>query len=58
MNNNSYVYIPADKLVAIIKQCCPPGVSTLHSDCLAHDCLDVDCLECWKSWLKDGVSND
>lgn len=55
MNNHSYVYIPADKLVAIIKRCCPPSVSTLHSDCLAReDCFDVDCLECWKSWFKDG----
>ena len=50
MNNNSYVYIPADKLVEIIKHCCPPSKSDSHTSHLARK----DCLECWKSWLKDG----
>ena len=50
MNNNSYVYIPADKLVELIKTACPPNTSTVRSRCLT----DEDCLKCWKDWLEDG----
>lgn len=55
MNNNSYVYIPADKLAEIIKQCCPPNLLSGHVECIERDeCIDPDCLKCWKDWLKDG----
>ena len=55
MNNKSYVYIPADKLVEIIKHCCPPSTSDSHTSHLAReDCFDVDCIDCWTEWLKDG----
>ena len=55
MNNNSYVYITANKLVEIIKHCCPPSASDSHTSHLAReDCFDVDCINCWKLWLKDG----
>lgn len=55
MNNNSYVCIPACKLVEIIEHCCPPETSV--DQCIRLDYEDCDgrtCLECWKSWLKDG----
>jgi hypothetical protein len=56
--NNSYVCIPAEKLEAIISQCCPPITSVMHSLCLAHeDCTEVDCITCWNLWLKDGDSD-
>ena len=53
MNNNSYVYIPADKLVEIIKHCCPPIGNTRYNGCSG---AAGDCLKCWKEWLKDGES--
>lgn len=49
MNNHSYVYIPADKLVELIKTKCPPSEHTVLSDCDHKDCVN-----CWKTWLKDG----
>lgn len=55
MNNNSYVCIPADKLVEIIERCCPPNTSVDHCERLANeDCDGRSCINCWKSWLKDG----
>lgn len=45
MNNNSYVYIPANKLVEIIEHC-----ERLEYE----DCDGRSCIDCWKSWLKDG----
>ena len=55
MNNPSYVYIPADKLVEIIEHCCPPETSVDQCIRLAYeDCDGRTCLECWKGWLKDG----
>lgn len=55
MNNPSYVYIPADKLVEIIEHCCPPETSVDQCIRLAYeDCDGRTCLECWKSWLKVG----
>lgn len=51
MNNHSYVYIPADKLVELIKTSCPPDpICGLFRRCHTRK----DCLNCWKSWLKDG----
>ena len=52
MNNNSYVCIPADKLVEIIKGSCPP-VTELEK---CFFTFEGDCVTCWKSWLKDGES--
>lgn len=55
MNNNSYVCIPACKLVEIIEHWCPPETSVDQCIRLAYeDCDGRTCLECWKSWLKDG----
>ena len=55
MNNNSYVYIPTDKLVKIIERYCPPNKALDRCERLAYeDCDGPYCLECWKSWLKDG----
>ena len=48
MNNHSYVYIHADKLVELAKRSCPPGLPTRLSSCRS----DEDCLKCWQSWLK------
>ena len=53
MNNNSYVCIPADKLVELIKTTCPPGARTMLRDCLT----DKECANCWYEWLKGGNSN-
>lgn len=61
MNNHSYVYIPASKLVELIKRSCPPGMSPANNDV----CLDAiihsdtgvpakNCAKCWRDWLKDG----
>lgn len=51
MNNNSYVYIPYDKLMALIETGCPPisRASQLNS-CIGYD---GNCKECWKSWLAE-----
>lgn len=55
MNNNSYVCIPADKLIEIIEHCCPPNTSVDHCERLAYeDCDGRSCINCWKSWFKDG----
>lgn len=52
MANHSYVYIPADKLAAIIEESCPPPI-VYNRD---YGCFGKgeDCLKCWKDWLKDG----
>lgn len=49
--NHSYVYIPVDKLVAIIKESCPPIGFTSENGCFG---AGEDCKKCWLSWLKDG----
>lgn len=55
MNNNSYVYIPFDKLVEMIEHCCPPNNCVYNCERLAYDDFDCcSCINCWKSWLKDG----
>lgn len=51
MDKNSYVCIPADKLVELIKTTCPPGLCGVPS-CGGY--TGKDCVECWCSWLKDG----
>lgn len=51
MNNHSYVYIPTDKLVAIIKGSCPPVTVPENTCCFG---FEGDCVTCWKAWLKDG----
>lgn len=51
MNNKTYVYIPANKLVEIFKHCCPPIGYTRENGCFG---AKEDCLKCWKDWLKDG----
>lgn len=51
MNNHSYVFIPADKLAALIETSCPPGM------CGVPECgcyTGEDCPQCWASWFKDG----
>lgn len=50
MNNHYYVYIPADKLAAIIEESCPPIGYTRENGCFG---AAEDCLKCWKDWLKD-----
>lgn len=52
--NHSYVCIPAHKLVAIIKESCPPIGFTSENGCFG---AGEDCLNCWHSWLKDGDDN-
>ena len=47
MNKNSFVCIPADKLVEIIEHCCPPNMSV-------DNCDGRSCINCWAAWLKDG----
>ena len=55
LKNNSYVCIPADKLVGIIERCCPPTTSVWDCPCLDRkDSADEDCINCWYAWLKDG----
>lgn len=53
MKNNSYVYIPTDKLVAIIKYTCPPIDNDVYCGCHGEP-AKADCVKCWKSWLMDG----
>lgn len=53
MSNNSYVCIPADKLVELIKGTCPPGSPTMLRDCLT----EKECANCWYEWFKEGNSN-
>ena len=50
MNNHSYVYIPTDKLAAIIEESCPPIGYTRDNGCFG---AAEDCIKCWKDWLKD-----
>lgn len=53
--NNSYVYIPMDKLAAILNHCCPPFTTVWDCSKLSReDSADEDCLQCWKDWFKDG----
>lgn len=54
MANHSYVYIPTDKLVELIKTTCPPGARTMLRDCLT----DKECANCWREWFKEGETND
>lgn len=51
MNNHSYVYISTDKLVALIKESCPPIWFNRNDGCFG---AGEDCKKCWLSWLKDG----
>lgn len=53
MNNNSYVYIPANKLIDLMNYYCPPCHDLLCKGRWAHG-ISEDCVKCWKSWLKDG----
>ena len=52
-NNHSYVFIPADKLVELVKTACPPRARNMLRDCLT----DTECANCWYEWLKEGNSN-
>ena len=52
--NHSYVYIPTDKLVSLIKESCPPIGFNRNDGCFG---VGKDCKECWLSWLKDGDSD-
>ena len=55
MNNNSYVYILEDKLMALIEMGCPPNTSVDHCERLANeDCDGRSCINCWNSWFKGG----
>lgn len=56
MSNNSYVYIPVDKLSELIKTTCPPCARTICRDCLADE-ERIKCVNCWREWLMDGDSN-
>lgn len=61
MNNTSYVCIPADKLVELIKRLCPPGMSPANNNICLDDIIHSDmgvpaknCVKCWHKWFKDG----
>ena len=49
--NHSYVYIPTDKLVALIKESCPPIGFNRNDGCFG---AGEECKECWLLWLKGG----
>lgn len=51
MNNNSYAYMPAYKLVALISESCPPIPYNKENGCYGSG---EDCVNCWYDWLKDG----
>lgn len=56
LKNKSYVYIPADKLAEVIMTKCPPNMYPTDDTCMERDANG--CLNCWRSWLKDGDSDD
>lgn len=53
LKNNSYAYIPVDKLTDLIVDCCPP-ISDPHCAGKCDFGTGEDCVKCWKSWLMDG----
>lgn len=55
MKNNSYVYIPVDKLAEVIMTKCPPNMYPTDDTCKERDANG--CIKCWHSWLKGGDSN-
>lgn len=55
MNNNSYVPVCMEKIVALSEIDCPP-VSRLTQSYLCIE-YDGDCKECWKSWLTESEDN-
>lgn len=55
LKNNSYVYIPVDKLEEIMRESCPPDMYPDHNKCLIGEVKG--CRKCWLSWLKDGDSD-
>lgn len=55
LKNNSYVYIPVDKLAAIIDKGCPPFSWLEYCRQLDKEGWEeAVCINCWRSWLKDG----
>lgn len=55
MSKPSYVYIPMDKIMALIETDCPPVTSVM----IENVCIEYegDCKECWKSWLTESEDN-
>lgn len=55
MNNPSYVYIPMDKIMALIETDCPPVTSVMTENvCIGYG---RDCKECWTAWLAECEDN-
>lgn len=55
LKNNSFVYIPVDKLAELIQTKCPPNMYPTDDTCKERDANG--CIKCWHSWLKGGDSN-
>lgn len=56
MSKPSYVYIPMDKIMALIETDCPPVTSVMAENvCIEYE---GDCKECWKSWLTESEDNN
>lgn len=53
MKNNSYVYIPVDKLTDLIVASCPL-VHNVACPGKRERGIDDYCVDCWKRWLMDG----
>lgn len=54
MKNNSYVCVPADKIIELIADTCPPSQDPLCFGKNDDYAVGQNCVACWYAWLKGG----